>query len=148
MGHFYLDLHPREGKYGHAAEFDLQKGCYNFETKTRQYPAAAMVANFTKPTEDRPSLLGFEEGELLAFFSTFMNFFALVETYFHEFGHVMHEICSYATYARFGGTNTERDFVEVNPAVPSLFFHLFFFKKRLLLRCWKTGATILKSSLN
>ena len=26
MGHLYMDLFPRDGKYSHAAEFDLMKG--------------------------------------------------------------------------------------------------------------------------
>jgi Zn-dependent oligopeptidase len=84
LAHFYLDLFPREGKYGHAAD-----GSY-------QNPVCAMVANFTKPTASAPSLL--QHGE--------------VETLFHEFGHVLHQNLGRTELARFAGTSVERDFVE------------------------------------
>jgi thimet oligopeptidase len=95
IARFYLDLFPREGKYGHAAEFPLLLS-RRLEDGPYQNPLCAMVANFTKPTNDAPSLL--QHGE--------------VETFFHEFGHVLHQNLGRTELGRFGGTNVERDFVE------------------------------------
>ncbi|HEY6635497.1 MAG TPA: M3 family metallopeptidase, partial [Acidimicrobiia bacterium] len=95
IGRFYLDLFPREGKFGHAAEFPLVRSRL-LEDGSYQSPTCAMVANFTKPTKETPSLL--QHGEVV--------------TLFHEFGHVLHQNLGRTELATFSGTETERDFVE------------------------------------
>ncbi|CAO3589912.1 unnamed protein product [Absidia cylindrospora] len=94
-GYMYLDLFPRDSKYPHAACFPLHPS-YLDSNGDRVPPIAAMVANFTKPTQTKPSLLKHEE----------------VVTLFHELGHVMHHLCSRTRFARFHGTSVEGDFVE------------------------------------
>ncbi len=91
---FYMDLFPRDGKYGHAAAFDLVQAYRSADVDQR--PVSAIVANFTKPSADRPSLLRHDE----------------VSTFFHEFGHILHMSLTTAALARFSGAETEWDFVE------------------------------------
>ena len=95
IGSFYMDLHPRPGKYGHAAAFTLHPGRLN-EDGTYEPGVSSIVANFTKPRPGSPSLLRHSE----------------VETLFHEFGHILHQVMTRAPFVRFSGTSVERDFVE------------------------------------
>ncbi|MEO8274401.1 MAG: M3 family metallopeptidase [Chloroflexota bacterium] len=95
IGHFYLDLFPRPNKYGHAAAWSIRKGHMGADGKW-QTPVSAMVCNFTKPTATDPSLLGHDE----------------VETFFHEFGHVMHNLLTESKVGYFSGTSVYQDFVE------------------------------------
>ncbi|KAF3200987.1 hypothetical protein TWF106_003095 [Orbilia oligospora] len=98
VGYLYLDLHPREGKYGHAANFNLIPGFLREpgNSTSRNYPSTALVCNFSKPTPSKPSLLKHDE----------------VVTLFHELGHGIHDLVSRTIYSRFHGTNTVGDFVE------------------------------------
>ena len=50
LGTMYLDLHPREGKYSHAAHFTVQCGCVldgTSETPEYQTPIVALVCNMS-----------------------------------------------------------------------------------------------------
>jgi len=95
LGMFYIDLHPRANKYGHAAQWGLKQHKM-WSDGTYEKPLAALVCNFTKPTASKPSLMTHSE----------------VETFFHEFGHCLHTILSTANTFQFAGTSVERDFVE------------------------------------
>nr|WP_223169151.1 M3 family metallopeptidase [Microbacterium sp. MF43] len=86
IGRIHLDLHPRGGKYSHAACFPVAPGIPG-----RILTEAALLCNFSR------GLLEHDE----------------VVTFFHEFGHLVHEILGgRQRYARFTGFETEWDFVE------------------------------------
>ena len=56
-----------------------------------------MITSFEKSSEGNPTLLSHTE----------------VITFFHEFGHVMHNMATEATISRFSGTKVEKDFLEL-----------------------------------
>lgn len=86
LGRIHLDLHPREGKYNHAACFGLAPG-----VSGRVLPEAVLLCNFAR------GLMTHDE----------------VVTFFHEFGHLVHDILGGdQRFAQFTGVATEWDFVE------------------------------------
>jgi thimet oligopeptidase len=93
IGRFYLDLHPRDGKYKHAAQFTLASGQAGV-----RLPEAVLLCNFPKPAPGGQALL--EHGEAI--------------TFFHEFGHLLHHLLGgHTRWAGLSGVRTEWDFVEV-----------------------------------
>jgi len=86
LGRIHLDLHPRERKYNHAAQFDLVRG-----VRDRQLAEGVLVCNFPRGLMDHDEVV----------------------TLFHEFGHLMHHVLAGRhEWVRFSGVATEWDFVE------------------------------------
>ncbi len=78
LGYFYLDLWPRPNKYSHAACWGLQPAC-RVAGGCRRPAVTALVCNFPAPGADgKPPLLEHDD----------------VVTFFHEFGHGVHNLCS------------------------------------------------------
>jgi thimet oligopeptidase len=91
LGRIYLDLHPRDGKYKHAAQFALVSG-----RRGQPLPEGALLCNFPKAGA-QPALLEHTE----------------VSTLFHEFGHLLHHVLGgHTRWAGLSGVRTEWDFVE------------------------------------
>jgi len=94
IGRFYLDLFPRDNKYSHAACFGVQSGKQT--AQGYQLPTAVLLCNFNAPTPGKPALMSHSQ----------------VVTFFHEFGHVMHNLVTTAELSSQAGTSVKRDFVE------------------------------------
>jgi thimet oligopeptidase len=91
LGRFFLDMHPRADKYKHAAQWDLASG-----KAGKTLPEGVLMCNFPKPGAE-PALMQHND----------------VETFFHEFGHLLHHILGGQTrWAGVSGVRTEQDFVE------------------------------------
>lgn len=93
VARLFLDMHPRDDKFKHAAMFDMTTG-----RAGGPIPEGVLVCNFPEPKDGDPGLMLFDE----------------VTTYFHEFGHLLHYLFSgKQRFQAFGGIATEWDFVEV-----------------------------------
>jgi thimet oligopeptidase len=122
IGRIYLDMHPREGKYKHAAQFTLRSGVLD-----RQVPEGVLVCNFPGSRGAAgPALM--EHGDVV--------------TMFHEFGHLMHHILGgRRRWIAQSGVATEWDFVEA----PSQMFEEWAWNHeslRAFARHWETGEEI------
>jgi thimet oligopeptidase len=121
IGRFYLDMHPREGKYSHAEMSPILDGI-----RGKQLPEAVLICNFPRPTDSDPGLMQYGD----------------VQTFFHEFGHLMHWIIGgQQQWAGISGITMEADFVEA----PSQMLEEWIQSPQVLAsfaRHYKTGETI------
>ncbi|MDE3112025.1 MAG: Zn-dependent oligopeptidase [Chloroflexota bacterium] len=109
-GRISLDMHPRAGKYKHAANFGYQPGAGG-----RQETHSVLVCNFPDPNASTgPALMDHSE----------------VVTYFHEFGHLVHSLMR--GRLRWGrlARPVEFDFIEA----PSQFLEQWIFDPSVLRR--------------
>lgn len=123
VGLFYTDFFPRESKSQGAWMTNYyEQGPLRGKPHR---PHVSIVCNFTRPTDDKPSLLTFDE----------------VLTLFHEFGHSLHGLLSKVEHRTLAGTNVYLDFVEL----PSQIMENWAEEKEslaLYAHHYKTGALI------
>jgi len=117
LGRIYLDMHPRDGKYKHAAQFPLKDG-----VRGVQLPEGVLVCNFPDPKAGGVALMEHDD----------------VVTMFHEFGHLMHHVLGgHQKWITQSGVATEWDFVEA----PSQMFEEWAWSYETLSRFARHHAT-------
>ncbi len=111
LGVIYMDFFPRPGKKSGAWCTSYRVQGYTPEGE-KIHPVTTIVCNFTEPLSggSTPSLLTLDE----------------VETFFHEFGHALHNLFADVPYE--GLLGVERDFVEL----PSQIMENWAFEPRML----------------
>ncbi len=122
-GYILLDLFPREGKYSHACEGTLIPAV---NIGKQKIPFLGyVICNFPRETSKTPSLL------------THNN----MTTFFHEFGHALHDVLGRTDLISTAGTSTKRDFVEL----PSQLLEEWLWDSEILQMCsshYKTNEKI------
>ncbi len=94
LGILYIDPHPRPGKRQGAWCGTYRTG--SWENGERISPIVTIVMNFSRPTGGNPAMLSWDE----------------TTTYFHEFGHALHNFFAEGKYRRTA-RSVPRDFVEL-----------------------------------